>query len=107
MPNHVHLVAVPESEDGLRKARGEAHRRYTQYVNFREGWKGHLWQGRFASFPMDELYLIATVRYVLLNPVRANIVKRVEDYHWSSGAALLCGKDDPACKHYSFIGYYS
>ena len=95
MPNHVHLVAVPESEDGLRKAIGEAHRRYTRYVNFREGWKGHLWQGRFASFPMDELYLIATVLYILLNPVRANIVKRVEDYHWSSGAALLSGKDDP------------
>ena len=65
MPNHVHLVAVPESEDSLRKARGEAHRRYTRYVDFREGWKGHLWHVRFASFPMDELYLIATFRYIL------------------------------------------
>ncbi len=95
MPNHVHLIAVPTSEDGLRKAIGEAHRRYTLYINGREGWKGHLWQGRFASFPMDEVYLMATVRYILLNPVRANIVQRVEEYLWSSGTALLYGKADP------------
>src|SRR3989304_3449154 len=50
MPNHVHLIAVPESEDGLRKAIGEAHRRYTRRVNFREGWRGHLWQGGIFLF---------------------------------------------------------
>jgi len=54
MPNHVHMIAVPQDEDGLRLAVGEAHRRYTREINFREGWRGHLWQGRFASFPMDE-----------------------------------------------------
>ena len=54
MPNHVHLIAVPQSADGLRRAVGEAHRRYTRSVNFREGWRGHLWQGRFASFVLDE-----------------------------------------------------
>ena len=59
MPNHVYMVVVPESEEGLRTAIGEAHRRYTRYVNFREGWRGHLWQGRFASFPMDESYLFS------------------------------------------------
>ena len=42
MPNHVHLIAVPESADGLRRAIGEAHRQYTRRVNFREGWRGHL-----------------------------------------------------------------
>jgi REP element-mobilizing transposase RayT len=40
MPNHVHLIAVPKSEDSLRRAIGEAHRRYTRRVNFREGWRG-------------------------------------------------------------------
>ncbi len=45
MPNHVHLIVVPESEDGLRRGLGEAHRRYTRRINFREGWRGHLWQG--------------------------------------------------------------
>ena len=62
MPNHVHLVAVPETEDGLAKAIGEAHRRYTRYVNFRKGWTGYLWQGRFASFPMDEAGGMAACR---------------------------------------------
>jgi putative transposase len=70
MPNHVHLIAVPETEDGLRRAIGEAHRRYTRRVNFRQRWRGHLWQGRFASFVMDESYLLAAARYVELNPVR-------------------------------------
>ena len=54
MPNDVHLIVVPEAADRLRRAIGEAHRRYTRPINFREGWCGHLWQERFASFPMDE-----------------------------------------------------
>ena len=94
MPNHVHLIVVPESEDGLRRAIGEAHRRYTRRVNFREGWRGHLWQGRFASFVMDEPYLLACARYVERNPVRAGLCARAGDYPWSSAAAHLAGKDD-------------
>ena len=74
MPNHVHLIAVPKTEDGLRRAIGEAHRRYTRRINFREKWRGYLWQGRFASFIMDEPYLLAAARYVELNPVRAKLV---------------------------------
>ncbi len=65
-----HLIAVPASEQGLRRAIGEAHRRYTRRINFREKWRGYLWQGRFASFVMDEPYLLAAARYVELNPVR-------------------------------------
>jgi Transposase IS200 like len=57
LPNDVHLIAVPQTSDGLRRAIGEVHRRYTRMVNFREGWRGHLWQGRFASFVLDEPYL--------------------------------------------------
>jgi len=66
MPNHVHLVAVPASEDDLRRAIGEAHRRYTRYINFLKGWRGYLWQGRFSSYPMDETYLLAAARYIEL-----------------------------------------
>ncbi len=94
MPNHVHMIAVPESEDGLRRAVGEAHRRYTRHVNFREGWRGHLWQGRFSSFPMDENYLLAAARYIELNPVRARLCIKPEEYTWSSAAAHLSGKND-------------
>jgi putative transposase len=89
MPNHVHLILVPQTPDGLRAALGEAHRRYTKFVNEREGWRGHLWQGRFASFAMDEAWLVACARYVELNPVRAGLVERPEQWRWSSARAHL------------------
>ena len=94
MPNHVHLIAVPQSKDGLARAIGEAHRRYTRRINFREGWRGYLWQGRFASFVMDEPYLLAAARYVELNPVRAGLVVDAADWTWSSAKAHLSGRDD-------------
>jgi putative transposase len=78
----------------LRRAIGEAHRRSTRHVHFREGWRGHLWQGRFASFVMDEPYLLAAARYVELNPVRARLAARQEDFRWSCASAHLFGKDD-------------
>jgi putative transposase len=98
MPNHVHLIAVPESEDGLRRAIGEAHRRYTRHINFRENWKGHLWQGRFASFLMDEQYFLSAARYIELNPVRAGLVSKPEEYPWSSAKAHIEGRDDNLVK---------
>ncbi|VUZ83807.1 Transposase IS200 like protein [Candidatus Methylomirabilis lanthanidiphila] len=98
MPNHVHIIAVPESEEGLRRAIGEAHRRYTRHVNFREGWRGHLWQGRFSSFPMDENYHLAAARYIELNPVRAGLVEEPWSYPWSSAHAHLTGDDDRLVK---------
>jgi putative transposase len=94
MPNHVHLILVPSDADGLRAALGEAHRRYTRHVNLREGWRGYLWQGRFASFPMDEAHLLACARYVELNPLRAKLVDRARDWRWSSARAHLAGRDD-------------
>lgn len=94
MPNHVHLILVPKDEDGLRAALGEAHRRYTRHVNLREDWRGFLWQGRFASFPMDTGHLLACARYVEMNPVRAKLVRRVRDWRWSSARAHLSGRGD-------------
>jgi putative transposase len=94
MPNHVHLIAVPQEKDSLHLAIGEAHRRYTRRINFREGWRGHLWQGRFSSYVMDEKYLLACARYVENNPVRANLSDRAEKWRWSSAAAHVSGTDD-------------
>jgi putative transposase len=94
MPNHVHLIAVPEREGSLRLGLGDAHRRYSRHVNFREGWRGYLWQGRFASFPLDGRHLVAAARYVELNPVRARLAARAEDWPWSSARAHLAGADD-------------
>jgi len=84
MPNHIHLIAVPETKDGLNPAIGEAHRRYTRMIDFREGWRGHLWQGRFASFIMEERYLLACTQYIEYNPVRSGLAKCPEDWNWSS-----------------------
>ena len=94
MPNHVHLILIPSDPDGLRAALGEAHRRYSRRVNLREGWRGYLWQGRFASAAMDEDHLLACARYVELNPVRAGLVARAQDWPWSSARAHLAGQDD-------------
>jgi putative transposase len=94
MPNHVHLILVPTDEDGLRRTFADAHRRYTSFINARHRWTGHLWQGRFGAVAMDELHLAAAARYVALNPVRARLVDRAEQWSWSSAAAHLAGEDD-------------
>jgi putative transposase len=88
MPNHVHLILTPQGADGMSRALGEAHRRYTSFINARGPWSGHLFQSRFASVAMDESHLRSAVSYVSLNPVRARLVSR------SSARAHLAGEDD-------------
>lgn len=94
MPNHVHLILTPSHTDGLRATLANAHRRYTRYINARNDWTGHLWQGRFGSVAMDEAHLANAVRYVSLNPVRARLAKAAADWPWSSVGAHLAGSDD-------------
>lgn len=94
MPNHIHLILVPESEESLAAAVGTAHLRYSRRVNFREGWRGHLWQGRFASYVMDERHLVACARYIERNPVRARLAASPAEWRWSSARAHLDGISD-------------
>ena len=94
MPNHVHVVVVPENKDSLSQFFREAHRQYTLRINRRYGWRGHLWQERFHSFSMDDSYLLSAVRYTELNPVKAGLCHRPSDWRWSSANAHLRGKDD-------------
>ena len=94
MPNHVHIIAVPSDEDGLRRTFRFVHRHYTGYINARLRTTGHLWQGRFSSVAMDEEHLQQAFRYVALNPVSARLVARPEDWAWSSTKAHLAGADD-------------
>jgi putative transposase len=94
MPNHVHLIVVPREEKGFAQAVGEAHRRYSNFINARGRWSGHLFQNRFASVPMDDTHFITAVRYVSLNPVRARLAARARDWPWSSVRAHLAGRDD-------------
>ena len=84
MSNHVHLIVMPEEIDGLARGIGEAHRLYTRHVNFREGVRGYLFQGRFFSCPLDERHLVAAARYVERNPVRAGLVNQAWEHRWSS-----------------------
>ncbi len=89
MPNHVHLILTPSDEDGLRRALARVHRRYAGVVNARRRRTGHFWQGRFGAVAMDENHLAAAFRYVSLNPVRARLAARAQDWGWSSVRAHL------------------
>jgi putative transposase len=94
MPNHVHLILVPPEPDALRAALADAHRRYSRRINFAKGWTGYLWQGRFASYPMEDVHLMTAIRYVELNPVKAKLVRRAEDWRWSSATAHVFNEPD-------------
>jgi putative transposase len=94
MPNHVHLILVPARAESLGRALGETHRRYSAAINARLRATGHLFQSRYGSAVMDEDHLMAAARYVALNPVRARLVARAQDWRWSSAAAHLAGRDD-------------
>ena len=89
MPNHVHLILTPGGGGGLAGAIGRTHRRYAGFVNARARRTGHLFQERFSPAPMDEAHLMAAFAYVSLNPLRAKLVERAEDWPWSSLRAHL------------------
>lgn len=94
MPNHVHLVMNPADPDGLRRVLSQVHRRYAGHIHTRLDRSGHFWQGRFGSVPMDEAHLLAAVRYIALNPVRARLADLPQDWRWSSVHAHLSGIPD-------------
>ncbi len=95
MPNHVHVIAVPGHEDAMRAVFAQVHKRYTSMINKREGWTGHLWQARFASYVMDEDYMLNALRYIEMNPVIAGIAARPYDYLWSSAKSRYRGDPNP------------
>jgi putative transposase len=95
MPNHVHLVAIPSTPEGLYRALKAIHGQYAQRVNRMRDQSGHLWQGRFFSSPLDACYFLNATRYVELNPVRAGMVSIADEYPWSSAAAHCGLRNDP------------
>jgi len=84
MTNHVHLIVVPQREESMARAIGKAHMRYARRVNRAHGWTGHLWANRYHSTALDWDHQWHAVRYVELNPVRARMVLRAQEYEWSS-----------------------
>jgi len=90
MNNHVHLLIETDREGILSKAMQGLNLSYALWFKVRYNWVGHLWQGRFKSYIVDkEKYLWACVRYIALNPVKAGIVSKPEEYRWSSYRFLL------------------
>ena len=89
MDNHYHLLV--ETPDGnLSKGMRQLNGMYTQAINRRHKWVGHLFQGRFKGILVDKnAYLLELARYVVLNPVRAGMVKHPGQYSWSSYRAML------------------
>ena len=100
MPNHIHLILAPPdgaaeaASAALSRAVGEAHRRYTAFVNARARVTGHLFQGRFGCVAMDDAHVLNALRYLAFNPVRARLAARPQDWAWSSVRAHLAGQDD-------------
>jgi putative transposase len=98
MNNHWHLVLRPREDDALCRLMGwigVTHvRRHHQHFGTRGG--GHLYQGRFKSFPVQEdQHLLTLCRYVEANPVRAGIVKDAAEWPWTGLACRRAGKDFP------------
>jgi putative transposase len=84
MTNHYHLV-LTTARANLSRAIKDVNGKYGQWWNRRHGYKGHLFQGRFgAQVIQDDAYLLTACRYVVLNPVRAQLVQAPEQWRWSS-----------------------
>jgi putative transposase len=94
MMNHVHLLVRPETTESLAQALGRTHFIYSQRFNAEHTRSGHLWQARFYSCPAEETTLLAIMRYIEQNPVRAGIVTHAWEYPWSSAAAHVGRKKD-------------
>lgn len=85
MDNHFHLLATPETQDGLPQMMQAVGRSYVRYFNNRHGRSGTLWEGRYKSTLIEtERYLLACMVYIDLNPVRAGMVAEPAQYGWSS-----------------------
>jgi putative transposase len=87
MTNHVHLIAIPGAPESLARTLGNAHSQYSLEQNRDRNRVGHLWHNRYFSCTLDPAHLLAAMRYVDLNPVRAGITAEARDWRWSSALA--------------------
>ena len=95
MSNHIHLLAVPETENSLARGIGLTNQMYTQYLNRKLSQSGRIWQNRFFSCVVEnEQYLWAVARYIERNPIKAELAARVDEYRWSSAKAHVTDVDD-------------
>ncbi|MDF2464521.1 MAG: transposase [Ramlibacter sp.] len=95
MSNHFHLLATPETAEGIPAMMQAVGRRYVRYFNQQQGRTGTLWEGRYKSTLIQaERYLLACMVYIDLNPVRAGLARDPADYPWSSHNHYIGRRND-------------
>ena len=104
MENHFHLLATPESSEGLPKMMQTLGRRYVRYFNDQHGRTGTLWEGRYKSTVIQAAtHLLSCMAYMDLNPVRAGLVAAPQDYPWSSYGHYLGHRVDRLITAHSIV----
>ncbi len=95
MTNHIHILATPYASQTISRVMQYIGRHYVPFINHKYGTSGTIWDGRFkASLVDNEQYLLSCMRYIELNPVRANMVQVPAAYPWSSYRANAQGEMD-------------
>jgi putative transposase len=104
MTNHFHLLLEPTKAQNLGRCLHGTTFRYAQHYNLKYARSGRLWQNRYFSCPVDkEQYLWTVVRYIEKNPVRAKIIKKAEDWKWSSARAHISGHKDEHLRLFDWL----
>ena len=105
MTNHIHFLVTPETESALSNTMKVVGSRYAQYINYKYKRTGTLWEGRHrSSLVQSDQYLLRCMRYIELNPVRAGMVNRPENYRWSSYGVHALGEKTWLTPHAEYIG---
>jgi len=106
MNNHIHLLATPKDQHSIGRMLQMVNRHFGPYLRYQYGSSGSIWEGRYkASLVQSERYLFTCMRYIELNPVRANMVKSPAHYRWSSYRANAQGKQDRLVSpHAEYLG---
>lgn len=106
MTNHIHLE-VQTKKIHIKNLMRRINTFYAKYFNNKYNYHGHLFQGRYGSRIIDsDKYLLEVSRYINLNPVRANIVKKPEDYKWSSYSMLIGKKEEKLINSDRILSYF-
>jgi putative transposase len=105
MTNHVHLLMTPTATGQIARVLQALGRRFVRHINDRYHRTGTLWEGRYKACLVDtDEYLLRCYRYIELNPVRAGMVSRPEDYPWSSYRFNARGEPDPLVHPHAIYG---
>ena len=106
MMNHIHLL-LETSEDEIGRFMKCLSERYAMYFNHKYQYRGHLFESRYKScLVKEDSYFLQTSRYIHLNPVKARIVVKPEDYRWSSYQTMIALKDDRITERNRTLAYF-